>query len=313
MTAIGIDLGGTQIKGVVVDEAGAVLRRELRATGDDGSAAKAFAHAVRALADDLGRDLPLGISAPGLAARDGRSIASLPHRLHGLEGLDWTSFLERTQPVPVANDAHSALAGEAWLGAARGFRDAILLTLGTGVGGAILSDGRILRGHLGRAGHLGHTCLDLHGPPSIVGTPGALECLIGNYNIRERTGGRFATTYALLEAYRTGDEKACAIWSASIRALACAIASFVNILDPEAVILGGGIAQSGDALFTPLRAELATLEWRPGGHAVQLLPAALGHWAGAIGAAHSALRSATVAQPRSSSSTPPPPALSHPA
>ena len=79
------------------------------------------------------------------------------------------------------------------------------------------------------------------------------------------------------------------LWLASIHALACAIASFVNVLDPEAVILGGGIAQAGDAVFEPLRAELARLEWRPAGHAVKLLPATLGEWAGAIGAAREAL------------------------
>jgi glucokinase len=286
-SAAGIDLGGTQIKGVVVTARGEVLRRELRPTGDDG--ARGFAETIRALANELGPNLPLGLSAPGLAARDRRSIVSLPQRLHGIEGLDWTAFLARDRLVPVSNDAHSALAGEAWLGAARGLQNAILLTLGTGVGGAILADGKILRGHLGRAGHLGHTCLDLHGAPSIVGTPGALEEFIGNHNILARTGGRFATTHELIAAGRAGDEDARRLWLTSIRALACAIASFINILDPKAVIIGGGIAQAGDALFTPLAEELSKIEWRPTGHAVRLLPAALGEWAGAIGAAHAAL------------------------
>ncbi len=287
--AVGIDLGGTQIKGVLVSENGGVLRREVRATNDDGGDARVWAETIRALADELGRDLPTGLSAPGLAARDRRSIAFLPGRLKGLEGLDWTRFLERAALVPATNDAHASLLGESWLGAARGLRNAILLTLGTGVGGAILSDGKLLRGHLGRAGHLGHACLDIHGTPSIVGTPGALECAIGNYNIRTRTGGRFNTTHALIAAYLAGDEFAGGVWLASIRALACALASFINILDPEAIILGGGIAQAGDALFEPLRGELAKIEWRPAGQAARLLPAALGEWAGAIGAAREAM------------------------
>ncbi len=287
MNAIGIDLGGTQIKGVVVTEAGAVLQRALRKTeAVDG---KGFASVVRELADSLGTEARLGISAPGLAARDGRSIASMPGRLEGLEGLDWTQFLGRAGVVPVANDGQSALAGEAWIGAARGLQDAVLLTLGTGVGGAILSDGRILRGHLGRAGHFAHTCLDPEGPPSIAGMPGALECAIGNYNIRERSAGRFESTHALIAASAGGDEFARAVWLRSIRTLACAVASFVNILDPEAVILGGGIAQAGDALFTPLREALAKVEWRPGGQAVKIVPAELGEWAGAIGAARTAM------------------------
>lgn len=282
--AIGIDLGGTQIKGVLATAEGEVLARELRPTpsGD-------FAGAVRALAEELGAGIPVGISAPGLAARDGRSISSMPDRLRGLEGLDWSEYLSRGCAVPVTNDAQASLLGEVWLGAARGFRDVIMLTLGTGVGGAILSDGKLLRGHLGRAGHFGHLCLDLDGAPSITGMPGAMEVFCGNYNIGERTSGRFATTHKLIEAYRAGDTAAADVWLRSIRALGCGIASLINVLDPEAVIVGGGIAQAGDALFTPLAAELDRVEWRPGGHRVQVLPATLGEWAGALGAAHSAL------------------------
>ena len=287
--AIGIDLGGTQIKGVLVSAEGAVIRREVRPTRDDGGGARAWAETIRVLADELGRDLPVGISAPGLAARDRRAIAFLPGRLEGLEGLDWTDFFGRDALVPVTNDAHASLLGEAWLGAARGLHDAILLTLGTGVGGAILSDGKVLRGHIGRAGHLGHMCLDVHGTPSIVGMPGALECAIGNYSILERTGGRFDTTHELIAAYRDRDQLATEVWMKSIRALACACASFINILDPEAIIIGGGIAQAGDALFEPLRDELAKIEWRPAGHAVRIIPVALGEWAGAIGAARESL------------------------
>ena len=287
--AIGLDLGGTQIKGVVVTWTGDILRREVRATNDDGTDSRTWAYIAKKLADHLGHDLAVGVSAPGLPAGDRRSIAILPDRLHGMEGLDWTDFLDRAHLVPVANDAHSALAGEAWIGAARGLRNVIMLTLGTGVGGAILADGKILRGHLGRAGHLGHVCLDVAGSPGIVGTPGTLEDCIGNHNVAARTAGLFAATHELIAAYRTGDPEAVRLWLASIHALACAIASFVNVLDPEAVILGGGIAQAGDAVFEPLRAELARIEWRPGGHAVKLLPATLGEWAGAIGAAREAM------------------------
>ena len=287
-TAVGIDLGGTQIKAVIAADNGDVLRRELRSTGES-DAERGFANIIQALANELGPDLPLGISAPGLASPDRRTIAHMPGRLHGLEGLDWTNFLRSNRLIPATNDAHAALIGESWIGAARGLRDAILITLGTGVGGAILSDGRILRGHLGRAGHLGHLCLDPHGPSSIVGTPGALECWIGNYNISERSGGKFATTHALIDAYRSGDSFARELWLRSIRAFACAIASLINILDPETVIIGGGIAQAGDVLFEPLRVELAKVEWRPAGHTVQIRPAQLGEWAGAIGAARTAL------------------------
>jgi glucokinase len=287
--AIGIDLGGTQIKAVVVDESGTVLQRELRPTYG-GPDARRWMDAIRTLADELGRDSPAAISAPGLAARDRRSIAFMPGRLEGLEGLDWTTFLARTRVVPVTNDAHASLLGEAWIGAARDLENTIMLTLGTGVGGAILVDGKPLRGHIGRAGHLGHTCLDVFGPPSVAGTPGALECWIGNYNITERSGGAFSSTHELINAVRDGNQAADAIWTRSIRALACAIASFINILDPEAVIIGGGIASAGDVLFTPLQAHLDVVEWRPAGRRVKVLPAALGEWAGAIGAAREAFQ-----------------------
>ncbi|HET6408012.1 MAG TPA: ROK family protein, partial [Chthoniobacteraceae bacterium] len=244
---------------------------------------------IRSLVGELGANLPVGISAPGLASPDRRSIAHLPGRLQGIEGLDWTTFLQHVELIPVSNDAQSALVGESWIGAARGLSDAILITLGTGVGGAILINGRILRGYMGRAGHLGHLCLDPEGPRSIVGMPGALECWIGNFNVGERSSGRFATTHELIAAYREGDEFAREVWIRSIKALACAIGSLINTLDPQAVIIGGGIAQAGDALFGPLGSELTRVEWRPGGYTVDIRSAQLGEWAGAIGAARTAL------------------------
>ena len=272
-----------------MNPAGEILRRESRETRDDGGDSRAWAESVRQLFHELDGGGPVGISAPGLVSADRQAISFLPGRLHGIEGFDWGKLLGRPGLVPVTNDAHASLIGEAWIGAATGLRDAIMLTLGTGVGGAILLDGKILRGRIGRAGHFGHACLDVAGPPSITGMPGALECAIGNWNIRERSGGRFETTHALIAAHRAGDEFASEVWLKSIRALACALASFINILDPEAIILGGGIAQAGDALFGPLREEIAKVEWRPAGHTVPILPATLGEWAGAIGAAREAM------------------------
>jgi glucokinase len=290
MNAIGIDLGGTQIKAVVVSESGEILDRQLRPTRDGTATGHHWSNTIQALANELGRDLPVGISAPGLASRDQRSIAYMPGRLHGLEHLDWTDLLGRKSLVPVLNDAQASLLGEVWIGAASGVRDCFMLTLGTGVGGAAICDGHLLRGHLGRAGHLGHICLDVNGPPDIVRTPGSLEDAIGNHNVVQRSGGRFETTHALLAAYRQGDPQGTEIWLGSVRSLACAIASLINVLDPEVVIIGGGIGQAGPDLFRPLQLELDQIEWRPGGAAVRLVQAALGEWAGAIGAARTALQ-----------------------
>ena len=288
MVALGIDIGGTQIKAAAFSETGELLfQRTLPTEDGEATGSPAFAVNVRTLVDELeqlaGRAETIGISAPGLADDEGRMIAYMPGRMHGLEGFDWAEWLERD--AAVLNDAHAALLGEVWQGAAVGLQHAILLTLGTGVGGAIWSEGRLLRGRLGRAGHLGHICLNPYGKPSISGTPGGLEDWIGNHNIAERSDGRFATTHELVQAVVAGDEFAAEVWSKSIRALGCTVASLVNILDPEAVIIGGGIAAAGRTLFLPLQEVLDEIEWRPGGAMVKLLSAQLGEWAGTYGAA----------------------------
>jgi glucokinase len=213
----------------------------------------------------------------------------MPNRLAGLEGLVWQDWLQTDAPVPVFNDAKAALVGEVWRGAARGTNNAVLLTLGTGVGGAAMVDGRILHGHLGRAGHLGHVSLDPNGPRDIVNTPGSLEDAIGECTLAARSHNAFQTTQELVTAFREGSAGAKEIWLRSVRALAAAITGFVNVLDPEVIVIGGGIAEAGDALFQPLRRELDQFEWRPGGARSRIVPAVLGRNAGAIGAARWAM------------------------
>lgn len=293
-SALGIDLGGSSVKAVLVNaDTGETLRHSN--VDFDPGAPMQWAEIIRQLLEEKEKHLAapanfIGLSAPGFAAPDSRSIAVMPGRLHGLAGLDWTDFLARQQIVPVLNDAHAALLGEVWLGAARGFKDVFMLTLGTGVGGAALVDGKLLRGHTGRGGHLGHTSLDLDGPPDVCAMPGSLEVMIGNDNIRERTSGRFESTHALVAAHLAGDTEATRFWLQSVRALGCAIASFINVLDPETVVLGGGIARSGAALLAPLQKVLDEVEWRPTGQAVKILPASLGEMAGAYGAAFHAIQ-----------------------
>ena len=297
MTAIGIDLGATNIKAVgVASDGHAIAQTNLGFVAGEGMH---WADKVRSLVNEIQNQASprkaavpwpvpaVGVSAPGLAAPDCRSIFHMPGRLPGLEGLDWSEFLGR--PVRVLNDAHAALLGENWIGAARGFQNVLMLTLGTGVGGAAMVDGRVLRGHLGRAGHLGHICLNPRGTADVTGTPGSLEDAIGNCTIRTRTQGRFESTHDLIEAYGAGDHGAREIWLKSLRELACAIVSLINILDPEAIIIGGGIARAGEALFKPLQQYVDEMEWRPAGHRTKILPAQLGEFAGAYGAAHTAL------------------------
>jgi glucokinase len=288
---VGVDLGGTNIKIVVVSNEGELLEYVTCDTADtQGSWAQMIKQNLQRIQHDR-KAAPrhLGIASPGVAASDGRSIAYMEGRLKGLEGLVWTTFLETPEPVFVLNDAHAALLGELWQGAAKGYRNVILLTLGTGVGGAVLADGRLIKGHIGRAGHLGHVTVNSDGALDIVNTPGSLERMIGNYNLSERSNGRFDSTRKLVEAHLAGDKEASDVWLRSVFHLGAAIASFINAFDPEIVIVGGGIAQAGAALFDPLASYLDKFEWRPMGHRVPIISAELGEKAGAIGAAYHAI------------------------
>lgn len=304
--AIGIDVGCSSIKGLALTTDGKVLSsvslptegkkvaRLAKESHQRRRGAPEWSHNVRLVFDQLKEGLGkkpswIGIAAPGLARQDQRAIACMPGRLPGLEGLIWEDFLTANHSVPVLNDAQAALLGEVWCGAARNARNVILLTLGTGVGGAAMVDGHLLRGHIGRAGHLGHISLDPQGRLDVANTPGSLEHAIGDYTVRERSGGRFSSTRALVQASRRGDARARRLWLDCVRSLAAGIASLINVLDPELVVLGGGTARAGWALFRPLAKFLDRFEWRPGGARVRLTRARLGERAGAFGAAWNAL------------------------
>ena len=194
---VGIDLGGTQIKAAAFSPEGDLLHRETQPTrdGERVEGVPAWADAIgapaRGMVARFGTPDRVGLAAPGMPAADGQSIAFMPLRMEGLEGFDWGEYLGTPDGVTVTNDANAALLGEVWQGAARGRRHVVLLTLGTGVGGAVLTDGRLLRGATGRAGHLGHISLDPRGPVGIMNTPGAIEELIGECSLATRSGGRF--------------------------------------------------------------------------------------------------------------------------
>lgn len=288
----GIDMGGTRIKAVLHHATkGEEIDRTIQPTGDDGDPSDVtppWAVAIEELIESWEKEHgviieAVGIACPGLVRSDGRSIEHLPGKLEGLVDFNFSDFLGRH--CRMINDAHAALLGEVENGVARGKDDVVMLTLGTGVGGAILSNGQLLRGRIGRAGHCGHMCLDAWSENSgVTGTPGSLEIAIGNYTVEERSKGRFPSTLDLIHAVQDNDTEAKAIWNRSVEALACGVTSLINILDPEAVVIGGGIAEVGDLLFEPLKAHLNRIEWRPGGHAVEILHASLGEWSGALGA-----------------------------
>jgi glucokinase len=287
--AVGFDIGVTNVKVACVSPGGEVIAREQFETRSESPDWPARVRAHLAGIEQLrGRAEFVGLAAPGVARSDGVCIRWMQGRLSEVQGLNWSEFLGRW--VPVVNDAQAALLGEVWQGAARAQSNVVLLTLGTGVGGAAMVDGHLLRGWLGRAGHLGHVCLDIDGHKDVTNVPGSLEDLIGNYTIGRRSGGRFETTHELIRAFREGDGAAERVWRASVKALACGITSLINVLDPETVIIGGGIAAAGEALFEPLARELEPVTWSLEDERVRVVPAQLGEFAGAIGAANQAIR-----------------------
>lgn len=281
-TAVGIDIGGTRVKSVLIDRDGSVLRDDER---DSVEGAEALLALVESVLDvlDVDAGLPIGISCPGVAQKDHRAIACMPGRMAGLEGLVFGETLGRE--VFVLNDAHAATIGEALLGAAAGRQNVVMLTLGTGVGGGVMINGRLYTGSYGRAGHFGHMTVDASGQPDICNTPGSIEDAIGNHKIAKRSHDRFTTTRALLAAVAEGDAEAIKVWHASVDRLAATLASLINAFDPEAIVIGGGIAAAGPQLFEPLARAMDRMEWRPLGEAVPILPATLGIQAGALGAA----------------------------
>lgn len=285
-TAIGIDLGGTRIKAVAIDAAGNILHQFYSDTNDrDGAVWKdAVLDAVMRLIEKTKKkSVAIGISAPGLPNDTNTAIACMPGRMQGLEHFQWKGLLQND--VYVINDAVAALMAEATFGAAKTKKHAVMLTLGTGVGGAILIDGKPYQGAFNKAGHIGHMVIDDEGDCDVTGMPGSLEECIGNCTIEKRSNGKFVSTEDLLSAYRNGDILAKEIWLKSVRQLAIGLASVTNILSPEAIILGGGITEAGKDLFEPLEKYLEQYEWRAVGNKVEIVKAKYGDMAGAIGAA----------------------------
>jgi len=290
---IGIDLGGTHIKGVLLERGGNILKKEMMATNDDEGAAdltwkKAVSDMLQLLKKDVNAPYQVGISAPGITEPNHQCIAYMPGRLEGLEGLDWGAYLGEPD-TRVINDAKSALLAEYHFGAAQEKKHIIILTLGTGVGGAIMIDGKLYKGWLNRAGHVGHISQHPFGEGGILDLPGTLEMNVGNATIKQRTMGRYESTAALVKAYEQKDYYATLIWLETMRDLARGLSSLINVLSPELILLSGGITKAGPTLFDPLNALMDVYEWQPGGKKTPIKKAKFGSYAGAVGAACFAL------------------------
>ena len=283
---IGIDLGGTRIKGVVIDAIGNVLHQTYTPTNDgEGEIWKeAIAKTVQELRQKVpGEKIAVGISAPGLPNKENTTIAFMPGRLDGLENFVWSDYLNCS--AYVLNDGVAALVAESKTGAAKNSVNAIMITLGTGVGGALLINKQPYQGSFNKAGHIGHMVIDSNGDADVTNMPGSLEECIGNCTVEKRSKGKFTSTHELLEAYRNDDEFAKQVWLMSVKKLAIGLASASNFISPDTIVVGGGIAEANDDLFLPLNKWFDEFEWQPGGIRPQIVKAVHGDLAGAIGAA----------------------------
>lgn len=309
---IGVDLGGTKLLAGAVDADLRVHHRALRLGG--GRSAREVLDLVADTVDDLRRDAgavriaAVGVGLPALVD----PVTGVAHAANHLD-LDEVPvrdlLIERLDlPVVVDNDANAAIVAEWRHGAARGAHHAVMLTLGTGIGGGVVSDGRILRGARGAAGELGHVVIDAEGPPCPGNCPGrgCLEALVsGNALGREGellagtrpdsalgqalAGGRAITGALVTELAHDGDEAACDLIRMMGRRLGLGIVSLVNIFDPEVVVIGGGVIGAGDLLLEPARDVVAHRALPPAAREVRIVPAAFGAEAGMVGAAALAL------------------------
>jgi glucokinase len=269
--ALGVDIGATAVKAAVVTINGELLQRFHEPSPRSLEGLQAFLHSV--LKDSPKAIRGIGIGCRGLIDADSTRINRIPGDLQYLQGKLLKEVVDTDLAVYADNDGRTALIGEVLWGVARGYHNAVLLTLGTGVGGAVLVDGALLHGVSGAAGHLGHISLDLDGGLCICGNRGCLET---RFSSRAIESDYFAhlhrgasaklslddnrnppTVEGIYRAAADGDPSAQCVISRATKYLAAALVSFVNIFDPEIIILGGNVSAAGDQLFAPLRKEVA--------------------------------------------------------
>jgi glucokinase len=308
---IGIDIGGTTVKLGVIDASnGSIIAESAFPTPQKGSrdvarAIAAHVQEVRAAYPEIER---IGVGVPGAMNRD-RSLVRYPPNLLGWKEEPLKAYLQEFlaefERIEVDNDAKVAALAEAKLGAGRGLSHFLLVTLGTGIGGAVYAtEGAfegIYRGASGGAGEFGHTSIDLNGPPCNCGSRGCIEAYLGQHYLSERTRKKLMDDPSIRSSLRAeeaelapkiiadvmnaGDVFARSVFEEAGMLLGVALANVANLLDMHVFILGGGVAEAGDVLFdatldTLRRRVLANL--RP---VVEIRKAHFGNRAGMIGAA----------------------------
>lgn len=286
MRYIGIDVGGTKCLGVAIDETGSVVDELRRPTPP---ASELIAH-LQQMCHHLGPSSAIGIGVPGLITPDGVIRAS--PNLNGAFNIEVGPQLRQQLGgvVTVENDATMAAFGEWRGGAAAHAADALIVTLGTGIGGGIVMGGELQRGAHGFAGEIGHMTVERDGASCPCGRRGCWERYASGSALSMLSDG--LSGEEVFQQFAAGDERATRVIEKFIDWIALGLASLTNICDPDVIVLGGGVISSLDSHFDMVtertKAALYSAEWRA--HP-RIVPASLGEHAGAIGAAHFARES----------------------
>lgn len=308
-TVIAGDFGGTNLRAALVDDAGEVLVRREVASTPEASPADVLERigellgAVREVAATPPDAASLAVA--GLIDAEGGRVMVSPN-IPAFRNLALTEPLSERLGIPVSieNDASAAALGEHRFGAGQGTRHLLHATLGTGIGGGLVVDGRLYRGAQGLAGEIGHIVLDPAGPPCGCGARGCLEAIAGGVAFGRRAqrlvesgtapilaeiaAGQPATAGHLAEAARRGEAAAIAEIRNGGHTIGIGLGSIVNVLNPDAVTLSGGLLGMGDLLLDPLRAAMASLAYGPAS-STPVRTSTLGEDAGLLGAAAVAL------------------------
>jgi glucokinase len=285
---IGVDVGGTKILGAVVTQEGEIVARDQRDT--EVSSEDALLAVIDGIVQDFRADtevVALGFGLPSrIDQRTGHAVASVNVPL---EGVDFRSRMQERHGLPVGidNDGTAAAIGEWTAGAARGAGYVVMLTLGTGVGGGLILGGRPYRGASGSGAELGHIVIGLDGPPCGCGGHGHLESYASGRaadGVAREVLGPGSDAHDLVERGRAGEAVAVEALAGIGRRLGAGIASFLNVFEPELVVIGGGFADAGELLLGPAREAVAVEGLTPARDTVRIVRSELGVDAGVIGA-----------------------------
>lgn len=293
--AVGVDVGGTNVSIMVVDASGGIREQTTIPTDLTVSPEnminrinESIRKVIRKANIPENRIEGIGIGAPGpLDCRNGYLIN--PPNLHGWVDIPIQELVEKdfSYPVRLENDANAAALAEKWLGAGRGNDNFVYMTVSTGVGSGIISDGKLLRGRKGNAGDVGHFVVDPSFGPCSCGQYGCLESIASGTAIAKRGTemlGRDVSTEEVFSLYAKGSELTPYI-ERVLQVLGMACVSLINTFDTEKIIIGGGVSKVGDLLFDPIRDYVKQYALNPTGRDTAIVSAELEQHAGAIGAA----------------------------